>query len=162
MRYLEIIKATDALLILTIAQIIFDKMGVSKILKVHEEARVRIERNQLQWRRRFLNKFDVCCFNKVPPHIVRSFFGEGTYRTRLFVSTFGYVNGIHPEALLRMVQWKPFKGSDGIKIFALYKYWDDDREKAAKYYSYNTIKNIMMFCNGDIRVNQQRKITEHL
>lgn len=112
----------------------------------------------LQWRKNYLNKHDVCDFTKVPKYIIDAFFGEGTYRTRLLVSTFGYVNGIHPEKLVEMVTWKPVKAIDRAKVIDIYSYLDINREKAKKYYSYNANMGIMMFCDGSLRINGERKL----
>ena len=113
---------------------------------------------KLEARRRRLNHFDVTDFSRVPPHIVNAFFGDGSYRSRLFVTTFAFINGLTLDQLLRMLHWRPFTLEDRGKISDLFLNYLPKPEYGRKYYSYNTTLNLMIFCDGCLRINGERVV----
>lgn len=122
--------------------------------------KARILSNKTNALRIRLNKFDVCSFNRVPQHIVNAFYGEGTYRSRLIVTTFAFCNGFSSEVLFEMLQWKPLKKDDITKIHSLFEYLKDP-EVSWKYYTYGTYEEKMVYCNGDLRIGGERIRCQH-
>src|ERR1700744_3033682 len=77
-----------------------------KVLKCHAVCKVSVN---MDARKQLLNDKDIINFNYVPEFIVNSFFGNCTYKNRLLVSTFCYLNGI------AISYWNWFKGQIGRK-----------------------------------------------
>lgn len=101
-------------------------------------------------RKILLNRLDILSFHHVPDFIVDAFFGSCTYKNRLIVSTFAYLNGVQFSQLLSLVRWRDIKETEKLKIKGLY----DDFEKPSyrlKYYSYHINEKLVMYLNGDIR-----------
>ncbi len=108
------------------------------------------QKQRVQARKILLNRDDVIAFESVPDHIIDSFFGSCSYKNRLIVATFGFLNGIHIEQLLQLVRWRDMKENERRKMIALY----DDFEKShyqTNYYSYSVHYKSVMFLNGDFR-----------
>jgi hypothetical protein len=116
----------------------------------------KIEESRLKARRLRLNSFDVCAFNEVPGFIIDAFFGEGTYKTRLLVATFGFLNGIQIEDLLKILHWKPLRNTDVAKIKHLYDPFFKLPLYRKKYYSWSIINKKVMFLDGALRLNGRR------
>lgn len=110
---------------------------------------------RVEARKKLLNRADIATFNNVPDFIVDSFFGGCTYKKRLIVSTFCYLNGFSIEQLLTLVRWNDVKKEDRNKIRSLYGYFEIPRYKE-KYYSYNIHFQMVMFLNGDLRRFRER------
>lgn len=108
------------------------------------------QKERVEARKRFLNRFDAINFDCVPEHIVDAFYGSCSYKNRLIVLTFSYLNGLHMEQVFQLVQWKDMKQSERMKMNALY---GDFRKSHYKnnYYSYNVHYGLVMFLNGDVR-----------
>lgn len=98
---------------------------------------------------------DVTSFDNVPDHIVDAFFGSCSYKNRLTVTTFGFLNGIHIEQLLQLIRWKDTTETDKRKIAALYKDFEKPRYMD-NYYSYSVHHKLVMYFNGDVRKFGQR------
>ncbi len=97
-----------------------------------------------------LDDKDIINFTDVPEFIIQSFFGKCTYKSRLLVSTFCYLNGISMDQLFELVQWSDTSKQDESKIRHLYYCFELDRYKE-KYYSYNVHRRMVMYLNGDLR-----------
>lgn len=96
------------------------------------------------------NRCDVISFDNVPDHIVDAFFGSCTYKNRLIVATFGFLNGVDVEQSIAMTHWKDTRNDERMKMIALYKDFEKPRYME-NYYSYNVHRKLVMFLNGDIR-----------
>lgn len=108
------------------------------------------QKQKINARKMLLNRADVIAFDSVPDHIVDSFFGSCSYKNRLLVTAFGFLNGIHIEQLLQLIRWNDTNEKDRRKMIALY----DDYQKPhymTNYYSYNVHHKLVMFFNGDVR-----------
>lgn len=104
----------------------------------------------MEARKRFLNRDDVINFETVPEHIVDAFFGSCSYKSRLIVTTFGFLNGIHIEQLLTLIKWNDTSETDRRKMIGLYKDFEKPRYMS-DYFSYNVHHKLVMFFNGDVR-----------
>lgn len=122
---------------------------------MNNQSRGIIEKNRMQACRRLLNGMDITNFDRVPEFIINYFFGQGTYRERLQVTTFGFVNGLSTDQLFLLLRWKPFRKDHQIKIIDLYK-WLEDPVHGRRYYSFNVALGLVVFCNGDIRKHGTR------
>lgn len=110
----------------------------------------KFQKKRVVARKLLLNRFDIITFDSVPDHIVDAFFGSCSYKNRLIVTTFGFLNGIDAQQLLDLTRWNDTTESEKRKVIALYK----DFEKPQymnNYYSYNVHHKLVMFLNGDIR-----------
>lgn len=110
----------------------------------------KFQSQRVKARKILLNKKDVINFDNVPDHIVDAFFGSCTYRSRLTVSSFGFLNGLTIYQVFQLCRWNDMKQVETSKVEALYK----DLEKPQYqhgYYSYNVNRKLVMFLNGDIR-----------
>lgn len=110
----------------------------------------KFQKERVAARKRFLNRLDVITFDNVPEHIVDAFFGSCSYKNRLIVLTFAYLNGLHVDQVFLLVQWKDISQSERNKMFALYKDFEKPQYKN-NYYSYNVHHQLVMFLNGDVR-----------
>lgn len=119
------------------------------------EMQSNMEKNRLKARTILLNKNDIINFNSVPDFIIDCFFGESTYKSRLIVTTFGFVNGISPAQLLLLLRWKRFGLSGKRKIESLYE-WLQNPNNGRHYYSYSVVRKLVIFCNGDVRKHGKR------
>jgi hypothetical protein len=124
---------------------------------MNSEQRQKIMENRLVARRRYLNRHDITEFSNVPGFIVNAFFGEGTYHSRLLVSTFGFINGLNEHQVITLLKWNPLKHRDMKNISHLLK-WLTNNEKSRNYYSYNVSLKQVMYCNGDLRIFGERII----
>lgn len=106
-------------------------------------------------RRILLTNQDMCDFSRVPMNIIDCFFGCCSYYKRLMVTTFGFINGINPYNLLRLVRWTDTSNSDILKIERLFKDLRTDLYQY-KYRSYSVYFNCYEFCNGDLLQNGKR------
>lgn len=122
---------------------------------MNNQSRGIIKKNRMQACRRLLNGMDITNFDRVPEFIINSFFGQGTYRERLLVTTFGFVNGLSTDQLFLLLRWKPFRKDHQIKIIDLYKGLEDPVH-GRRYYSFNVALGLVVFCNGDIRKHGTR------
>lgn len=120
-----------------------------------QQSRKIIEMNRVEARRRLLHNKDICNFESVPAFIIIFFFGEGTYKARLIVTTFGFVNGLSPVQLFSLIRWRLFQISHQRAILKLYE-WLKNPTHGRRYYSYNVVKKAVIFCNGDVRKYGQR------
>lgn len=116
-----------------------------------------IQKNKINAMKRRLNSYDVCQFDKVPDFIIESFFNNSSYRKRLFVAEFAYLNGIQLDDLFKLIQWSSISRNDVKKITALYEIYFEDETYRRKYYSYCTIRNVVSFLDGTLRRYGTRK-----
>lgn len=108
----------------------------------------------MEKRKALLDNKDIINFTDVPEFIVNSFFGKCTYKNRLLVSTFCYLNGIAFDQLLELIQWTDTTKKDREKIRHLYSYFEMDHYKQ-NYYSYNVHRKMVMNLNGGLAVVYQ-------
>lgn len=118
-----------------------------------DELREDINRKKLIAMRRRLNSFDLCCFDNVPKHIIEAFFSRNSYRTRGITACFGFLNGIQCEDLFKLYHWPVLSPDARRKIIAIYEYLVPN---GSQWYSYCTLTNQVMYCNGDLRINGHR------
>lgn len=109
-----------------------------------------IKRKKLDAMKKFLNKMDITDFSKVPDHIVEAFFEKASYKSRMLVTVFVFVNGININQLFELLKKKLLTKEDKTKIIYLFNALKNP-VFSYKYYSYNVIRNLIIFCNGDIR-----------
>jgi hypothetical protein len=121
-----------------------------------EEQQFLIKVNLLKAQRLRLDSFDIVTFDRVPHFIVEAFFGKCTYKKRILVSIFGYLNGILPESILEMVQWKDKEKSDVDKVQQLMTKYLPTVEYQQRYYSYNIITGTVMYLDGKLRLHGKR------
>lgn len=126
------------------------KLYQQVILLLLTSVMFRFQKQRVESRRRFLNRFDAISFENVPEHIVDAFYGLCCYKSRLIVLTFGYLNGLHIEQLFQLMQWKDISQSDRNTMIALYNDFEKPRYRT-NYYSYNVHHKLVMFLNGDVR-----------
>lgn len=100
--------------------------------------------------KKFLNKMDIIEFSKVPDHIVEAFFGTASFKSRMLVTVFAFVNGLSLNQLFELLKKKLLTKKDKAKIIYLFNALKNPLF-SYKYYSYNVIKGLVIFCNGDIR-----------
>lgn len=106
-------------------------------------------------RRILLTRQDMCDFSDVPENIVDCFFGCCSYYKRLIVTTFGFINGINPYNLLRLVRWIDISNSDVAKVERLFM--DLKKEPYRyKYRSYSVYSHCYEYCNGDLLFNGRK------
>jgi hypothetical protein len=117
---------------------------------MNPETQRKINMNRLIARKRILDRHDIIDFSNVPGFIVDAFFGEGTYHTRLLVTTFAHVNGLNEYQIFKLLKWSPVKEKDKQKISNLLVYLQNS-ENAVNYYSYNVTTKQVLYCNGDLR-----------
>lgn len=110
----------------------------------------KFQKQRVEARKTLLNRADVIAFESVPDHIVDSFFGSCSYKNRLIVTTFGFLNGIHIDQLLELIRWKDTSETDRRKMIAVYKDFEKPRYMTS-YYSYSVHHKCVMFFNGDVR-----------
>lgn len=110
----------------------------------------KFQKQRVKARKILLNRFDVIGFESVPDHIVDAFFGHCSYKNRLLVTAFGFLNGIHIEQLLQLIRWKDTEEVDRRKMAALYRDFGKPNYMN-KYYSYSVHHKIVMYFNGDVR-----------
>ena len=111
----------------------------------------RFEAQCLGARKRLLNRFDITNFDNVPGFIVNAFFGDSSYRNRLIVCTFGFLNGIAINQLISLIRWRDMNATRIKKLRNLYNDFETKAEYRIRYYSFNVGRNLVMFLNGDIR-----------
>lgn len=115
----------------------------------------KFQKQRVQARKILLNRTDVITFDSVPDHIVDAFFGYCSYKNRLLVTAFAFLNGIHIEQLMQLIRWKDTSEVDRRKMATLYK----DFEKPhymCNYYSFSVHHKLVMYFNGDVRKFGQR------
>jgi hypothetical protein len=117
---------------------------------ITEEQKQMIRKNKLEARRRLLNGADVGNFSSVPEFIVDSFFDEPSYKKRLIVSAFCFLNGIAPDCLESVIHWSPRRTKDHEKCVQLYAYFSTP-DIAKKYWSYHVSSGLVRFLDGSIR-----------
>lgn len=110
----------------------------------------KFQKQRVEARKRFLNRFDITSFQSVPDHIVDAFYGACDYKNRLIVLTFGYLNGLHIDQVFQLIQWKDVTQTDRNKMVALYKDFEKERYQM-NYYSYNVHHKLVMFLDGKVR-----------
>lgn len=115
----------------------------------------KFQKARVNARKILLNRSDVISFDNVPDHIVDAFFGSCSYKNRLIVATFGFLNGIHVEQLFNLARWKDTRESERRKLRALYQDFEKPRYMN-NYYSYDVHHRLVMFLNGDVRKFGQR------
>lgn len=108
------------------------------------------QKQRVQARKIFLNRFDVINFDDVPDHIVDAFYGSCTYHNRFIVSTFGSLNGLHIDQVFELVRSKDISQTEINKIIFLYGDLEKPRYQS-DYFSYNVHNKLVMYLNGDIR-----------
>lgn len=81
----------------------------------------KFQKKRVVARKLLLNRFDIITFDSVPDHIVDAFFGSCSYKNRLTVTTFGFLNGIDAQQLLDLTRWNDTTESEKRKVIALYK-----------------------------------------
>jgi hypothetical protein len=69
------------------------------------EQKKNIAVNKIMARKMRLNSYDVTVFTDVPNFIVNAFFEKSNYLKRMIISTFGFLNGIQIDDLLRLMQY---------------------------------------------------------
>lgn len=115
-----------------------------------------INRNKIEAMKRRLNSYDVFRFDNAPDFIVKAFFGQSSYRKRLLVSTFGYLNGIQWEDLLEILQWRKFRHDQMKQIKDLYLIYFEKDEYRRRYYSYDCHRGVVSYLNGALRMHGRR------
>lgn len=115
-----------------------------------------IEHNKIQAMKRRLSSYDYCTFWNVPNFIIEAFYGNCSYRKRLIVSTFGYVNGTTFEQIVEMNQWRYFTNVQKKIIEDLIKVWFEKPEYRRRYYSYEVIRGLVVYLDGKVRYNGRR------
>lgn len=119
---------------------------------MNTEQRARIAKNRLAARIRFLNKFDVLCFNNVPDFIINAFFSDGTYLERMIVTNFCFLNGIPFKKLTILIHGR-FKREHLKKVERLYSDFVAGRY-VNHYYSFCVARKVVSFLNGTIKRKQ--------
>lgn len=130
------------------ATITFDVNIAHPILS--EEQKQRINNNRLAAYKILLNKKDAENFDQVPKFIVESFFGRSSYKKRLIVTSFGFLNGISPYQLSNLIYWTPRRRKDWDKCQALYSYYQSP-QIAQRYWSFHRSSGLVRFLDGKIR-----------
>jgi hypothetical protein len=115
-----------------------------------EEQRKIINENRLLAYKKLLNKCDVENFDQVPTFIVESFFGSPSYKKRLVVTSFGFLNGVSPYQLNQLIHWNPRRKKDWDKCTALYEYYKAPNI-SQHYWSFHRASGLVRFLNGDVR-----------
>lgn len=121
----------------------------------------KFQKQRVKARKIFLNRFDEINFDDVPDHIVDAFYGSCTYRNRLIVSTFAYLNGLHIDQVFALVRWKDMSPSEKNKIIALYGDFEKPRYKN-DYFSYNLHHKLVIYLNADIRSFGKRLVKSNI
>lgn len=121
-------------------------------------------------RKQILQDFDVADFSCVPQYIINSFFEKTSYKNRLIITMFAYLNGISLHRLFDIVK----KTSPTVvckrdrlqQIEKLWKhieqYWKRENGKwiytnsrYANYFSYSTMTNEFITVDGRISSTQK-------
>lgn len=102
-------------------------------------------------RRIRLNSADQFQFDDAPDYIVNAFFAKCTYKKRITVVTFCFVNGISYDGLISLIRWTDFEEKDRIKICKL---WLDCLREPYKssWYSYNCHLKCVTYLSGSRRL----------
>ena len=118
-----------------------------------------LKEKKLKARINYLNQYDLINFSNVPDFIVNAFFDTCTYKSRVIVSSFGFLNGLDSQSTIKLCHHRDIKELDKQKIIALFEYYKHP-ENAFRYYSYSIIERVVMFLNGDLRTNGKRVINK--
>lgn len=114
------------------------------------------EEQRVKARKRLLNRLDIITFDSVPNFIVNCFFGESSYHSQLIVCTYGYLNDIEINLLISFVRWTDLNEKRLRKMKVLYLDFEAKPQYREKYYSFNVVRRLVMFLNGDIRMCGKR------
>lgn len=112
-------------------------------------------------RRRLLNSRDFINFSTVPMFIVNSFFDECTYKKRLQVTCFCFLNGLSPTQCLELCFFKDLSKTDVKKIEDLYVYLNL-KNNITRFYSYSVHYKKVFYLNGDLRINGKRIVNHYI
>lgn len=115
-----------------------------------------IKRNRVRARKIRLNSYDCCCFDEVPDFIVEDFFGKSTYKNRMTVTSFAFLNGIQLWQLVKLIHWRPKEDKDINKVIKLYNDFETQLEYRQRYYSYDVISNNVTYLDGHLRLHGRR------
>lgn len=115
----------------------------------------KFQKQRVNARKILLNRSDQINFDSVPDFIVDAFFGSCTYKNRLIVTTFGYLNGIYVDDLLKLTKWTDTTEAEKSKVKRLYLDYETPRYRE-NYYSFNVHNQLVMYLNGDIRKHGKR------
>lgn len=121
-----------------------------------EAQKALIRFNKIQAMKRRLTSFDYCTFSNVPDFIIEAFYGHCSYRKRLIVSTFGYLNGITFEQIVEMNQWHYFTDKQKRKVEELMKIWFEKPEYRMRYYSFEVVRGLVVYLDGKVRYHSRR------
>lgn len=97
-----------------------------------------------------LNADDLFSFDHAPDYIINSFFDNCTYKKRLTVVTFCFVNGIQYDDLLKLIRWKDVTKFDYRKV---QKLWSDSSREPykSKWFAYNCHLKRVIYLNGALK-----------
>lgn len=116
-----------------------------------EEEKSLIKKKRLEAMKRRLSSYDFCCFHNVPDFIIEAFYGKCTYKKRLMVSSFAYLNGITFEQTIEMQQWIDYSDADVKKIKNLMLVYFQKDSYKNRYYSFEVIRGLVCYLNGNVK-----------